>query len=75
MMRTASRTKRVVRGKGNEMIRPTYINEAKARQAGMIAAIDAICEYADRFEARHFANLCSRADRLQPTRRTAKAAH
>lgn len=52
-----------------------YINEHKARLAGQVAAIDAICEYADRLSARHVATLCNRSDRMQRTRRTEKAVH
>lgn len=42
-----------------------YIDERKARIAGQVAAIDAICEFADRLSARHVATLCHRSSAIQ----------
>jgi hypothetical protein len=52
-----------------------YIDERTARIAGQVAAADAICEYADRLAARDVAGLMARMDRVQRTRRNAKAVH
>lgn len=51
-----------------------YVNEAKARLAGQIAAADAITEYADMLNARDVRRMLNRVERCQhPTRRAGKA--
>lgn len=52
-----------------------YIDEGKSRLAGQVAAADAICEFADRLASRDVAGLMARMDRVQRTRRAAKAVH
>lgn len=51
------------------------LNEAKAKLAGQVAAADAICEHADRMQARDVTRLLARIDRAQRTRRAGKAVH
>lgn len=43
--------------------------EAHARQAGQVAAISAICEYADMLTDRQAGAMLRRSDRIQRTRR------
>lgn len=51
-----------------------YIDERKSRLAGQIAAIDAICEHADKLSARHVATLSNRHASIHATRRAKVAA-
>jgi nitrite reductase/ring-hydroxylating ferredoxin subunit len=50
-----------------------YIDERKARIAGKVAAMDAICEHADRLKASELAALSCRIDRLHRNHKAAIA--